>query len=109
MLGGRVNWCCLLTNKTADRADIHDVAAWLLAEVSISVFESVEYRFNIDVHHAIEPGIVILMELAHVDDAGIVDQDVESTKRLDSSFDGGLHLLPVSNITFDRQRPSTGS
>ena len=105
MLRRRINGCRCLTDKTADRADIHDIAAWLFAEVWVRMFEGVEHRLHIDRHHAIELGVVILVKLAHIDHTSVVDHDIEPAKGVDSLIDGSLHLLFVRHIAIDPYGP----
>src|SRR5262249_44706066 len=81
------------------RADIDDYARLLLAHQRYDRMREQEDRFDVDRHEAIEFSLLHLEHgPPHVAHAGVVDENVDSPKRVDGRLDAGLYVRALGDV-----------
>jgi hypothetical protein len=65
-----------------------------------------EHALQVDPQHGIEIGLADLQEVGGLDDAGVVDQDVEATERRERPIDQALCLAGIADVGLDELHPT---
>src|ERR1035441_5320635 len=103
-LGGGINGGAALAHETADRSEVDHVTTPVLAQMRERMFEGEEHGFDVHAYHAVPLFRAVVMEHADVNDAGVVDQDLETAEGGDGLGDRGAYLLFPRDVATDEDR-----
>ena len=85
-------------HSAADGGDVDDAAFAAAPEMRNRLPDQIEGRPKMEVHRALEICALHVFERADLNDARIIDQDVEAAEMLDYLVDGGPGLRAVEQI-----------
>ena len=75
----------------------------LFLEMRVHGFGTLVERAHVDVHDAVVLGLRdIVAGLGIVDDAGVVDDDVQAAESVEGGFDGAVPVVEFRDVALDR-------